>query len=410
MESTRKKSCNQCRLAKTRCSLDAPSCDRCVKRKLPCKYQEQIQRRHASPLAQDGMFHSWLLGTHSTDPIKHNDDPPMYHTSLDNRNSEPLDHQDGSLMNDIYRPNIDWSLDVSLFVTPEPSAANPDLARPDYVETSQTERESSTCWLEHSSLVDSGSNSGTQSVRRGAVAITADDGVDFLSELSSAMKQSSKYVLASFQALNNVPSQIPNIFERKKTSSVSEMMKDNFLWSKIVSYATDFDKTLLPPFVHRSCLMKDDTAQDFDYANLPEALANCKNIVPMKLQTLYKIKDISASPKGRETSQSGVTGLFTKAKEDMNVSRAQAEPCAHFEGISLPCGRSMWHAKTTSVWEDEYKKYLSLREGSAMPTIGNLRKVYGGADKDLDSDLVRDLSNWSKDADDLGSLLLMTAP
>lgn len=94
----------------------------------------------------------------------------------------------------------------------------------------------------------------------------------------------------------------------------------------------------------------------------------------------------------------------------MNVSRAQVEPCAHFEGISLPCGRSMWQAKTTSVWEDEYKKYLSLREGSAMPTIGNLRKVYGGADKDLDSDLVRDLSNWSKDADDLGSLLLMTAP
>lgn len=95
---------------------------------------------------------------------------------------------------------------------------------------------------------------------------------------------------------------------------------------------------------------------------------------------------------------------------DMNVSKAQAEPCPHFEGIALPCSRSMWHAKTISAWEDEYKKYLSLRAGSAMPTIGALRKGLGGADKDLDNDRVQDLSNWSKDADDLGALLLMTAP
>lgn len=44
-----------------------------------------------------------------------------------------------------------------------------------------------------------------------------------------------------------------------------------------------------------------------------------------------------------------------------------------------------------------------------MPTIGTLRKMYGGANKDRDDDRAQDLSDWSKDADDLGALLLMTA-
>ncbi|KAF8865312.1 hypothetical protein BDZ45DRAFT_684352 [Acephala macrosclerotiorum] len=237
------------------------------------------------------MFHSWLLETNSDftpTPVTHNENFPMTHMRtgtmavLDNRNSEPLGFQtpDGSVMNDIFRP-MDWNLDLPLFVTPELSATDKNVAGPvDVVEITETERQSSICWLERSPPANSQSINGNQSNRRKVVAITAEDG-DILSELSDGMRQSSKFVPASFQALKNAPDQIPNIFERKRTSNVSEMMKDNFMWSRIVSYATDFDKTILPPFVHRRCLMTDDTEQDVDYANLPEALANCKNIVPI---------------------------------------------------------------------------------------------------------------------------------
>ena len=45
-ESTRKKSCASCRLAKTRCNLAVPNCARCEIRKLECTYERKI---HAGP-------------------------------------------------------------------------------------------------------------------------------------------------------------------------------------------------------------------------------------------------------------------------------------------------------------------------------------------------------------------------
>jgi len=92
---------------------------------------------------------------------------------------------------------------------------------------------------------------------------------------------------------------------------------------------------------------------------------------------------------------------------DMNVGKAQPSTCAEFDKIPLASTKSMWLAQTTSAWEDEYKKYLSVRHGTQMPTVGGLREAYGASTNDHESDLVKDLSNWSKDVDDLGSLLLM---
>jgi hypothetical protein len=89
---------------------------------------------------------------------------------------------------------------------------------------------------------------------------------------------------------------------------------------------------------------------------------------------------------------------------NMNLGYGLPKSCALFDEIPLPCAKSMWLAKTTSEWEDEYKKYLSLRHGSGMPTVGVLR---GAGTAEPDSDFVKDLANWSSDVDDLGSLLLL---
>lgn len=64
----------------------------------------------------------------------------------------------------------------------------------------------------------------------------------------------------------------------------------------------------------------------------------------------------------------------------------------------------MWLAKTVPAWENEYNKYLSLRHGNKMPTVGALR---GAGVAEANDDLINDLSNWSNDVDDLGSLLLL---
>jgi hypothetical protein len=68
MEYFRKKACNQCRLAKTRCSLDTSTCSRCQKRKLPCKYEHRPCSSRGTPSVDAGLFHSWLGGSNPACP------------------------------------------------------------------------------------------------------------------------------------------------------------------------------------------------------------------------------------------------------------------------------------------------------------------------------------------------------
>lgn len=91
----------------------------------------------------------------------------------------------------------------------------------------------------------------------------------------------------------------------------------------------------------------------------------------------------------------------------MRVEKIQPPSCSGFDKLPLPCAKKLWLAQTTLEWEDEYKKYLSFRYRGEMLTAGSLREAFGGASIDHESDLAKDLSNWSKDVDDLGSLLLL---
>jgi hypothetical protein len=56
------------------------------------------------------------------------------------------------------------------------------------------------------------------------------------------------------------------------------------MWATIESYAVGLDKNVLPPFIHRSIATKELGGREIDFVNLPEPLANCKQIVPMYFQ------------------------------------------------------------------------------------------------------------------------------
>lgn len=90
---------------------------------------------------------------------------------------------------------------------------------------------------------------------------------------------------------------------------------------------------------------------------------------------------------------------------DLNLRPDLPNTCDQFDKMPLPCTKNMWLATTASKWEDEYKEYLSLRCSAERPTVGDLRKSGTAV---MDVDFVKDLSYWSKDVDDLGSLLLLS--
>jgi hypothetical protein len=240
------------------------------------------------------MFHSWLMGTErSTTPIIRDEDLVRRNmASPSNRNSEmPEFAISGTSLNSIYQPDMDWSLNPTMMSMPELSAGHVNLDILDQViDTTQLDTTDSICWLERSASrsVQGDANPSTQ---REIAAITAGEGAEFLTRLSFAMKQSEQNTSANWDALRNA-NRLPNILERRETANISERLKENFMWLKIVSYATDFASSILPPFIHQMYLLKDPSRGIHDFANLPEPLSNCRSIVPMYLQKTPSCKNL----------------------------------------------------------------------------------------------------------------------
>jgi hypothetical protein len=92
--------------------------------------------------------------------------------------------------------------------------------------------------------------------------------------------------------VTDIPDHLPTILDRKKCLKPSSMMVDNHTWATIESYAYEFNKEILPPFIHRSTATKELGGRDIDFFNLPEPLANCKQIVPMYFQKIPASKPL----------------------------------------------------------------------------------------------------------------------
>jgi hypothetical protein len=200
MEYSRKRSCNQCRQAKTRCSLDPSVCSRCQKRKLDCQYEQQPRNRNNTPAVEGGVFHSWLPGTTApAPPPAERGNSGQYH---DGGRADPLrilsrasDGMEDELPTDrlLERTTepIAWEGFPNTSLT---GNVNTDIAT---ISDHPNFQDSEAFWLDHLSdwsecLISPG---------RYFSPITTIDKPDSLSALSGALKQTSNLALASWQAL-----------------------------------------------------------------------------------------------------------------------------------------------------------------------------------------------------------------
>ncbi|PVH83418.1 hypothetical protein DL98DRAFT_513301, partial [Cadophora sp. DSE1049] len=91
---------------------------------------------------------------------------------------------------------------------------------------------------------------------------------------------------------------------------------------------------------------------------------------------------------------------------DFNVGKPNITTCRHFDTLPLICSKDMWEAETSAAWDFEYTRYLSSRKGTEMLRFGDLRKSSHLDVKDLDKNMVLDLSNWATNVDSFGSMIL----
>ena len=284
MDFSRRKSCTRCKLAKTRCNLDSPTCSRCRKKRLDCKY-EYRNAPSTTSLAQTSPFHSWLASTNGRDgsaPV----DFPENELLCAFRSSEYLE----------FPGPVDAALNnTSAPISPEglPTLGDSNVCLADG-STGPTRSlagdmmdEESIFWIDYQpSLLE---NDGTSSpVQRISVPGREEDTLP----ISSAMKNTSRLVLASWQALRETTDDIPMLLSRKKPMIMSSLMAGNCMWATIESYATQLGNASLP-FIHKSFCARDNGGRGLDFNKLSEPLANCFNIIPLYMRKTPTTEDLA---------------------------------------------------------------------------------------------------------------------
>jgi hypothetical protein len=285
MEFSRKKSCNQCRTAKTRCSLDLPACVRCTKRNLACEYEVPPQRPNTiGSETTGGLFHSWLPATvRSADPAANSQlawtGCPVF-GALQQRAFSTFNHEqicqvptEAETLN-----GKDWhGKSAHTLREATPSA---EQNRMGTIEVPRVEH--ATPWHSYFPRSSQGvSNDDALGSQQSVPDSSSHEDTPMID--LQPFNQSSKFILARWEALKRIPDNMEHILNRKKTTKIADLLRGNFAQATFESYAHAFEKNELPPFIHRSCIMKDVGSQEINFAHLPEPLANCQAILPMYL-------------------------------------------------------------------------------------------------------------------------------
>jgi hypothetical protein len=272
MDFSRKKSCSQCRLAKTRCNLDSPTCSRCRKKRLQCKYEHRTEPS-TSPFVQNNMFHTWLASTNAADgsapvDINQNELPCEFRDSEYLEFPAPCD----AALGDLSALPMEWGNRQGI-----PEAALVDATeRPTRSAPGRSMDGESLFWIEDQSSPLLNDSTPEQS-RHISISVKKGDP----SSASSAMKNASALVLANWETLREMTQDLPTLLNRKEPTTMSSLMIGNFIWATIESYAIQLGRSSLPPFIHRSSCASDIGGSHLDFEKLPEPLANCSNIIPL---------------------------------------------------------------------------------------------------------------------------------
>jgi len=281
MEHSRKKSCKECRYAKTRCDLKA-RCARCEKKGFACTYEQPTWASMPAAPDPNELFRTWLVETNTTEPdvsgkASHFQEaagmtatPGQPHRKI---HAVPVyeDSQEDLTRRGAARPSAATrdANDQTLNGVPDPVLAMPDAHDactfgpiPGCSNEELLEKMNAQNALLQRALQEDANMIGT----------VAPEPETSMMEITSS--------LGHWKTMDSVSEMLPNILNRKKVNKVWELTNANNIWSQIKTYPMEFCKGRLPPFIHRSSLpgRSQSTTTEF---NLSEALANFDGIAGM---------------------------------------------------------------------------------------------------------------------------------
>ena len=284
MEHSRKKSCKECRYAKTRCDLRA-RCARCEKKGFACTYEQSTWASMPAISDSSELFRTWLVETNTTgpdisskacncekaagvtatpgQPHPKTHAVPVYEDSqqeimLRSAAIPPAATRDGNerRLNGVPDPVLAMpdAHDACTF-GPIPGCSNEELLEKMNTQNALLQR----------ALQEDASMTGT---------MAHEPATSIIENTSS---------LGHWKIMDSVSEMLPNILNRKKVNKVWELTTTNNIWSQIKTYPMEFCKGHLPPFIHGSNLPSHWQSTNTD-SDLPEALANFRGIAGMYFQ------------------------------------------------------------------------------------------------------------------------------
>lgn len=299
MITTRKRSCNACRIAKTKCNVGRPKCFRCETKKLRCRYEGQEENqgclRQSEPLLQ----RSWLLATKACSTAAGNASKPSDSLSLRdevNVAANSVEYPRDTLITSMNETENDelltWFnyLSGTMDTSPLPSAP---IHLWDYSSNLYT-------GFEPRSLAPS-EDTQKQSLKKASISVQTEESADtdieeFLNigdsnRLSPACIERGAVSLSTLptgfgEPLNNVAvskASKVKLLSRRPISTISKQIAAEHVWATLRAYIAEFCKNQSVPFIHNRLFMRRTSSDISKSAFLPEPLANCAILVPLYL-------------------------------------------------------------------------------------------------------------------------------
>lgn len=270
----RKRSCAQCRRAKTRCSLSSPNCSRCTSRSLQCDYSEALPSSGSLGLASN----SWEgvvvremarpgAGSGQLEPAS-GFDVAGHHASEIDLNFLGVD----------VTSTIQWDLEMEQFESRQVSRKSPFVfggsdsafeASDPFIQNLNDR--STASWIEYP-FTPTIEVQETQSRRQSPSHVREDVPQEtYLAELSRRLFMD--FHAPPWPSPKTIPITMLNLLSRRLFERIGSNLTANFLFSTIQSYPEMLSTSNFPPFVHQYFSTMD--------SDLPEPLANCMVFMAM---------------------------------------------------------------------------------------------------------------------------------
>jgi len=294
MPPTRQKACTQCRLSKTRCSLNYPKCDTCSKKRLNCKYKDmevpgalptylelENSLNQSDLRTAEGYSPSFLNGPIEASSVVPLSDALGVQGQADDsgRASFPVISEERSQM-----PNMDY---VSVMpVSPWPAEQVLEEETSMIFDSIVNPAPSSPSSGRNLTWIDSAEDTAQEFQQYIGQHENPTSGQHntYLSDLDDGKSAMIDTIVLEWPILTRAPKSITHLLQRKNTVRTHAVMTDNYLHGVMKSYLKGLVDMHLPPFIHpRSAFHNQVTQNRGEVLYSTEALGNAATIIPLFL-------------------------------------------------------------------------------------------------------------------------------